>query len=87
MSDSWDFIPFYVPFTTTIDDLTETFKRWRADQVKWDQCLREYFDTGGAIWEEVVCIISSDPFEKIVKAKEIVREHSISYQLSSDVKR
>ena len=62
-----------------IDDL-KTFKHWRGDQVKWDRCVREYFDSGGATWEEVVRIIASDPFEKIIKAKEIAREHGISYQ-------
>ena len=62
-----------------IDDL-KTFKRWRGDQVKWDRCVREYFDSGGATWEEVVHIIASDPFEKIIKAKAIAREHGISYQ-------
>lgn len=62
-----------------IDDL-KTFKRWRGDRVKWERCLQEYFDTGAATWEEVVRIIASDPFEKIVKAKETARKYGISYQ-------
>lgn len=63
-----------------IDDL-KTFKRWRGDRVKWDRCLREYFDTGAATWEEVIRIIASDPFDRIVKAKEIARKHGISFQV------
>jgi hypothetical protein len=72
---------FKVDQDLTIDDL-KTFKRWKGDQLKWNLCLRKYFDAGGATWEEVVRMVASGPFGnlKIVKAKEIARKHGISYQ-------
>ena len=64
-----------------VDDATVTdLKRWGDNIKKWNFCLQDYFDTGGATWEHVIYAVASEPLNQIVMAKKIARDYGINYQ-------
>ena len=61
----------------TITDL----KNWnhQSERRELNFCLQEYMSYGSPTWEHVMQVVSSNPINQVVTAKEIGRKHGIDY--------